>query len=101
MTDPTLTDKQRLILEKKAASLVKANEQEAWRRIVVKVISWSDGLLSGGIVKVTDKITPAEWKAYCTSTIKINVNRDRKKVDADLEDTRQKIASFGGFEKKD
>lgn len=90
-------EKQRIIKEKKAASAEKASEQEAWRRIVVKVISWSDGLHSGGIIKQTDTITPKEWKTYVDKYKKINVNNDKHKVEQDLEDTKQKIASFGGF----
>lgn len=97
---PEAAEKQRIIKEKKAASAEKASEQEAWRRIVVKIISWSDGLHSGGIIKVTDTITPKEWKMYVERYKKININQDKRKIELDLEDTKQKIASFNGFETK-
>lgn len=91
-------EKQRIILEKKALSLEKSNQEALWRKIVVKVISWTDGLVSGGIVKKDDKITEKEWQLYYSRTIQINVNRDKDKVEQDLEDTKKKIASFGGFD---
>lgn len=99
MSEVILTDKQQMILDRKAASLEKANQQEAWRRIVIKVISWSEGLLPGGIIKDTDKLTYAEWDTYYTHTLKININTNREKLKKDLEDIKNKIESFNGFEK--
>lgn len=91
-----LSEKQRMILEKKALAQLKQDQQEAWRRIVVKVISWSDGLLSGGIIKKTDKITKEEWKFYYERCIQIGVNNKNKALQS-LEETKEKIKSFGGF----
>lgn len=75
----------------------KSIEQEIWRRIVVKVISWSDGLKNGGIIKKTDTITLKEWQFYCSQTLKININRGKEEVRDSLEATRKVIESFGGF----
>ncbi|MDO8619382.1 MAG: hypothetical protein Q7R49_05580 [Candidatus Daviesbacteria bacterium] len=74
-------------------------EQEIWRRIVVKVISWSDGLKNGGIIKKTDTITPKEWQMYCSRTFKINATQKREKVQSGLDVTKKLIESFGGFAK--
>lgn len=85
--------------DKKLAAEERSREQETWHRIVVKVISWTDGLKSGGIIKEADKVTLAEWKAYCNRYMKINVNRDKKRIDEDLAVTKQAIESYNGFEK--
>ncbi len=77
----------------------KSIEQEIWRRIVVKVISWSDGLKNGGIVKKTDTITLKEWQFYCGRTLKINTTQGKEEIKNSLEETRKMIASFDGFEK--
>lgn len=92
-----LTEKQRVVAARKAASLEKTNQQDIWRRIVVKVISWSDGLLSGGIIKQTDKITREEWKVYSDRCFKINIGQDKKKIEKDLDITKKKIEFHNGF----
>lgn len=76
---------------------MRAKEQEDWRRIVVKVICWSDGLRTSGTVKKTDTISPDEWHEYCKRTFKINVMHDKKQVQQDLDVTQKLIQSFGGF----
>lgn len=91
-------ERQRIILEKKAISLEKSNQEALWRKIVVKVISWTDGLVSGGIVKQSDKITLKEWQHYHSRTIQININKEKSIVEQSLEETKKKIASFGGFD---
>ena len=77
----------------------KSNERDLWQRIVVKVISWSDGLHAGGIIKPTDKITEKEWRTYCSRLLKIDTSDNKKKTKLDLEQTRVKIESFKGFAK--
>lgn len=66
---------------------------------MVKIISWSDGLKYGGVIKEVDKVTLKEWKTYCSRYIKTNTSHDKTRVDQDLQRTKEAIESFGGFEK--
>lgn len=76
----------------------KFNEREAWHKLVVKIICWKDGLLEGGIIKVTDKITPKEWGTYSKHMVKTNTTHGRKKVLSNLKVTKEIIQKHGGFE---
>ncbi len=76
----------------------KSEEREAWHKLVVKIISWKDGLLSGGMVKSKDKITPKEWDTYYKRTIKTNSTYDKQRVLSTLKKTQELIKKHGGFE---
>lgn len=66
---------------------------------MVKVISWSNGLKSGGTVKTGDTITKEEWQAYCDKYFQINTVKSREKLEEGLKETKKLIASFGGFKR--
>ncbi|MBI2022376.1 hypothetical protein HYS97_00800 [Candidatus Daviesbacteria bacterium] len=76
----------------------KHEERESWHRLAVKVISWKGGLLEGGIIKVTDKISPKEWATYSKYMIKTSTTYSRQRVLSNLKDTEEKIRKNGGFE---
>lgn len=77
----------------------KFNEREAWHKLVVKIICWKDGLLEGGTVKFTDKITLKEWNTYFKRMIKTNTTYHKERVLNNLKETREMIKKHGGFEK--
>lgn len=81
------------------AYLEKSAEREEWHKLVVKVISWKGGLVDGGVVKQTDKISSAEWDEYCKRTIKTNVTYSKERVLSTLDETKKAIAHHGGFAK--
>lgn len=74
------------------------NEREIWHKLVVKVISWKEGLLEGGIVKFKDKISAKEWGTYSRRTVERNTTWDKQKVLSLLKETRNMIKKHGGFE---
>lgn len=78
----------------------KQEERETWLKLVVKIISWQDGLIAGGSVKVADKITPKEWETYFQRMIKTNTTYDKQKVLSKLQETQESIRRNGGFERK-
>ena len=69
-------------------------------KLVVKIISWQDGLISGGSVKTTDKITSKEWDTYYQRMIKTNTTYEKQKVLSKLHETQESIRKHGGFERK-
>ena len=75
-----------------------ADEREMWHKLVVKVISWKDGLLDGGIIKITDKITTKEWNNYYKRIIKTNTSYSKDRVLNTLKETKELIQRHGGFE---
>ncbi len=79
-------------------ALQKAREQEAWFRIVVKILSWKEGLAGSGVKISRDKITSKEWKMYFDRIVKNNVTYNKDRVLKDLKETQEKIAHYGGFE---
>lgn len=79
------------------ANLEKQAQQAIWHSLVVKVICWKDGLVDGGIIKSTDKITPKEWRTYQEGIIKANANTDRQKVLQKLNELKKRIKGFNGF----
>ena len=76
----------------------KLDEREAWHKIVVKILSWKDGLTEGSAVKFKDKITSIEWNIYWQSSIRINVIHGKEKTEKKLEEIRRMIQKHGGFE---
>lgn len=84
---------------RKDAAQERSKEQEQWHRLVVKVISWTDGLKYGGIIEKSNKITAAEWKTYCSRYTKTNTSHEKSKVTNDLEEIKKAIEGYGGFEK--
>lgn len=85
--------------ENKLAAAEKARAQDAWRRIVVKVISWSNGLKSGGIIKAADTISKEEWQFYHNKYLQINTGKTQEKLEERLKETKKLITSFGGFKR--
>lgn len=75
----------------------KSQQNEAWYKLVVKIICWKDGLLAGGSVKFTDKITAKEWSIYSNRIVKINTTYGKQKVVGTLKETKEKIKKNGGF----
>lgn len=79
-------------------ALEKARQQEFWFKIVVKILSWKEGLSGSGVKISRDKISPKEWKLYSERILKNNVTYNKDRVLRDLKETQEKIAQFGGFE---
>lgn len=82
----------------KAAYQKKAEERESWRRLVVKVILWQDGVSEAETSRILDKISLKEWKTYCQRTIKTNMTYGKDKVRAELKETWKIINKYSGFE---
>lgn len=76
----------------------KNNEKEAWHKLVVKVISWKDGLTNGGFVTYSNKITTKEWNIYSKKIAKTNLTNGKQKVHIYLKETKELIKKYGGFE---
>lgn len=76
----------------------KVIEREIWHKLVVKVLCWKDGLLEGGSIKSSDKITVKEWKTYCQKIMETNIISGREKSLANLKITEQLIKNHNGFE---
>lgn len=79
-------------------ALERAREQESWFKIVVKILSWKEGLLGSGVKISREKISRKEWKQYSERMIKNNLTHSKDRILRDLRETREKIAQFGGFE---
>jgi hypothetical protein len=75
----------------------KLEEREAWHKIVVKILSWKNGLAEGGSIQITDKITSQEWDTYYQSTIKINTVNGKDKAIAKLKEIKESITKHNGF----
>ena len=73
-------------------------ERESWHKLVVKVITWKSGTL-GGNLKPTDKITPKEWKHYCSKKLEINVTNGKDVVMTQLKEIEKAIKANNGFSK--
>lgn len=82
---------------KPAANLDKAIERENWHKIVVKIISWKNGLADGGSIDSNNKITAKEWKAYCQGVLKNHITEGEKETKRRLKETKALIEKFGGF----
>jgi len=83
---------------KRQISQDKQDERETWHKLVVKVITWRDGLFEGGLIKDSDKITAKEWSTYSKGVIKINTSAKAEKIKANLDEIKQRIKQHGGFE---
>ena len=81
-----------------AASQDQADQREIWHKLVVKIISWKDGLLEGGIIKITDKISSKEWNVYFKRILKMNTSYSKERVLLSLKETKDLITKNGGFE---
>lgn len=75
----------------------KLDEREAWHKIVVKILSWKNGLTDSGVVDLKDKITPSEWDTYYQGLIKINIIHGKEKTIKKLEEIKKTISKHGGF----
>lgn len=84
-------------LTKKEAAQKKSDERASWYALVVKIISWSDGLANGGTVSSTNKITPKEWKEYVRGSLEIYKNTNNVKIKKELDETEALIKKHGGF----
>ena len=84
-------------LAKKAALQKKTEERAAWHRLVVKVISWSDGLVNNGVVTQNNKITFKEWRTYVERSLLISKDGDISKIKSKLKETEELIKKFNGF----
>ena len=78
----------------KDANLEKLKEREDWYKLVVKIISWSDEVLSSSQI---NKISPKEWKNYYNGMIKTNVVSGKEKTTAKLKILKETIQKNGGF----
>ena len=72
--------------------------REIWHKLVVKVISWQDGISERGAIALKQKISVKEWKTYAEHMLRINVTIGRQKALTKLEETRLHIKKHGGFE---
>ncbi len=79
------------------ANQEKTEEREIWHKLVVKIISWKSGLLEGGLIKATDKITPKEWNTYHKGRVKISSDFGKDKVRSSLKEIKAFIKKQGGF----
>lgn len=84
----------------RVVNLEKQEAREKWHKIVVKILSWSDGLIDGGLINKANLITLEEWKTYCEHTLKNNVTYGKQKTEEAIKITEAKIKKFGGFSKK-
>lgn len=76
----------------------KLEARESWHKLVVKIISWKDGI-SNKTFKLNDKISPKEWEIYCERKMEINLIQGKDKVLKMLEDTKKIIKIHRGFSK--
>lgn len=82
----------------KLAYQEKLDERESWHKLVIKIISWREGVLEGATFRAKDKITYKEWVTYYQRTLKTNITHSRERVLADLRHTKSMIKEHGGFE---
>lgn len=82
----------------RAASQEKFEEREVWRKIVVKILKWKDGILVVDTSDLVDKVTLTEWNTYCETTLNTNVVQGKEKTIKKLEETKKIIQQHGGFE---
>lgn len=75
----------------------KAEEREAWFKMVIKVISWRDGPRENNSKVLAEKITPKEWTAYCKEIIKISTTPPREVTLRRLEEIQAQIKKHNGF----
>lgn len=84
----------------KQASQEKFDEQQAWHKLVVKVIIWKEGSSETGLTETIEKITTSEWNKYSEKIIKISTTTSQDKVLADLKQTLKRIEENGGLKDK-
>lgn len=82
----------------KPAHQEKSEEREAWLKLVVKVIRWKEGTSERGSVKLADKITSKEWKAYSKKILSTNITLGKDRIMDNLREIEKMIMSHGGFE---
>jgi hypothetical protein len=78
--------------------LEKMAENEAWFKIVVKVLRWKDGAIDFGDLAQLEKISKKEWKQYCETMLKKNVVYGKKKTQENLDALHKKITDYDGFQ---
>ncbi len=84
--------------DKKKAAEAKLKVREDWHKLVVKIISWSDGLRNGGIISSDNKISKSEWSNYRKHILSVQKTDSLDVVKGRLEETRQSIEENHGFE---
>lgn len=70
-------------------------QQEAWYKLVVKILYWKEHPLSN---KVLSKISALEWGVYKEKITRINVFYGKRKTEDKLKETEERIKSNNGFE---
>jgi hypothetical protein len=80
------------------AYLEKQEERETWQKIVIKILSWKNGLTDLGMINMTNKISSKEWNTYYQGMIKISVTIGKDKTVQKLEEIKKSISKHGGFE---
>lgn len=84
-------------LEKDLIHKKKAEKQEAWHNLVVKVILWKDGVTGRGAAHLMSKITPKEWKSYRKRITAANQSIGKGKLQSRLHEVWEKVTQNGGF----
>lgn len=66
-------------------------------KLIVKIISWKTGLVDGADVKLSDKISDAEWQKYRKHLLTISKTDSQVKVKEKLKEIYNTIKTRGGF----
>lgn len=93
--DPHLTEAE----QKKLATLATQEANKAIHDLVIKVINWKSGFLTGSFTNRANKITNKEWADYRKHLLKISQTQPRTKVLAKLTEVENAIKKNGGFVK--
>lgn len=94
MTQPIKLSKEEL--KEKALATQAANDKI--HKLVVKIISWNNGLPDSIAVKTNNKISNEEWSKYKTHLLNISKIDSVEKVKNKIQDIYSSIKSKGGFE---
>ncbi len=83
--------------QKKLATQATQEANKAIHDLVIKVINWKSGFLTGGFTKKTDKITSKEWQTYRKHLLTISQSQPRQKTIVKLNEIEIAIKKNGGF----
>lgn len=83
--------------DKKLDTIRRQEEREAWYKLVVKVISWSEGLSSNGTITINNKISSKEWANYVKGCLRISKDGNLDKVKEKIKATKALIEKYNGF----
>ena len=82
------------------ANQEKAEEREAWFRIALKVIRWTEGGNKNTSLTPVEFISDKEWIEYCQKMLTISVTHGKLKTQEMLKEKERIIKLHGGFGNK-